>query len=164
MKGTGVFLLASIMMVFLSGLALAQQPQTVVFKTDINFKQEQLARPATGLPATGEGVGAGVFVLSADRTKLDYAITFVGLSGPALVAHFHSPGNFGESVGVVKDICGPCPDATIISGTWSTTDTRQALTPTDIDNLLKGRVYVNLHTGMNPGGEVRGQVIPITAK
>ncbi|HET6272204.1 MAG TPA: T9SS type A sorting domain-containing protein, partial [Bacteroidota bacterium] len=43
------------------------------------------------------------------------------------------------------------------TGVWRNTDT-QALTDSMVSQLLKGRIYVNLHTAANPGGEIRGQV------
>jgi hypothetical protein len=35
-----------------------------------------------------------------------------------------------------------------------------ALSPAQVADVLAGKWYVNLHTAANPGGEVRGQVMP----
>jgi hypothetical protein len=34
------------------------------------------------------------------------------------------------------------------------------LTPEQLANVIDGRTYVNVHTGANPGGEIRGQILP----
>jgi hypothetical protein len=147
------------------GLA-QQQPRPVIFTADINFAQELLARPST---STSTGVGAAVLVLSADRESVSYVFSFTGLTGPVLAAHFHAAGNFGQNASVVRNLCGtsgapPCEEGKLITGTWSKSDMNQPLTDALIDALLAGQVYLNLHTQANPGGELRGQVIPISAK
>src|SRR5262249_59684965 len=42
-------------------------------------------------------------------------------------------------------------------GTWSPADA-SPLTPALITELFKDGIYFNVHTGANPGGEIRGQV------
>jgi hypothetical protein len=148
-----------------AGSAL-QQARPVILTATVDFSQELHARPSTS-PSTG--VGAAVIVLSADRQSASYAFSFTGLTGPALVAHFHGAANFGANASVARDLCGtpatpPCQEGRLITGTWSKTDMSQPLTDALIDALLAGQVYLNIHTQANPGGELRGQVIPISPK
>jgi len=122
--------------------------------------------PATGLafmatidgsqevpPVTTTASGTGGFILNASGTQLNYTITFNGLTPTA--AHFHN-GVAGVAAGVVKNL-------TIVNGTaagvWSSTDATQPLTDSMLVELLRGRLYVNAHTSVNPGGEIRGQVL-----
>jgi hypothetical protein len=164
-----LFLFACLIIVFVGGVALSQQPaKPVVLTADVNFGQEVLANPST---MASTGVGSAVFVLSADRTKVDYAVTFVGLSSPIRFAHLHSTstGSFGVNGGVRRDLCGTsatpaCTEGTLYTGTWSKTDMTQALTDERITELLAGQFYVNVHTMNNGGGEIRGQVVPISPK
>jgi hypothetical protein len=44
-----------------------------------------------------------------------------------------------------------------ISGVWKPTDA-SPLTAALMTELLKGNLYVNVHTALNPGGEIRGQI------
>ena len=37
---------------------------------------------------------------------------------------------------------------------------QQSLTQAQAADLMAGRWYLNIHTAANPGGEIRGQVVP----
>jgi hypothetical protein len=50
-------------------------------------------------------------------------------------------------------------DGTTASGVWTIYDD-QPLTKEMMAELIKGNIYVNIHTPDNPGGEIRGQVNP----
>jgi hypothetical protein len=134
----------------------AQNARPVVFSAHLTASQE------APNPPTSAGIGAGVFVLSADHTHLDYAFSFAGLTSPVILAHFHNA-SFGSSGGVVRTICsGACPAAgTLITGTWASTDS-EPLTSAMVTALLQGQIYVNVHTANFGGGEIRGQVIPLS--
>lgn len=97
--------------------------------------------------------GTGVFSLGANG--LHYRITVNGLSGPFTGSHFHQAAP-GANGGVIR---GFTFDGNTATGAWSAADA-QALTPQRIWELLKGNVYVNVHTQQNPGGEIRGQLQP----
>ncbi len=103
---------------------------------------------------TTNATGTGSFVLSSNGTKLSYHITVNGLSGAITGSHFHNA-VVGTSGGVVKNITF---NGNTAVGVWSTTDTNQPLTDLLLSELLKGRLYVNVHTAANPSGEIRGQV------
>ena len=100
-----------------------------------------------------------VLTLNSAQTQVTYEITLSQLSADSLTAaHFHNAGA-GISAGVVKTLDFVDGHA---SGVWSATDTAQALTPELVEELLSGRLYVNVHTNAFPGGEIRGQVIVIS--
>jgi hypothetical protein len=76
-------------------------------------------------------------------------VTFAGLTGPAIGAHFHGPSETGKNAGIAlpfKAVQSP------IQGT-------AALTESQATDLLAGKWYANIHTTMNPGGELRGQMM-----
>lgn len=80
---------------------------------------------------------------------LRWTMTYSGLSGPATMAHFHGPAMPGANAGVAV----PFPNATSPAAGETT------LTPMQIDDLMAGKWYANVHTAAFPGGEIRGQMM-----
>jgi len=98
---------------------------------------------------TTEGKGTMQGTFDTTSRKLDYTVTFSGLSGPSTMAHFHGPAAVGANAPVVVPITG---------GTSSPATGTATLTEAQAQDLLGGKMYVNVHTAANPGGEIRGQV------
>jgi hypothetical protein len=82
--------------------------------------------------------------------KLTWKLSYSGLSGPAVAAHFHGPAETGKNAGVQVPItnAGSSP----VEGSAILTDAQAA-------DMMSGKCYVNVHTAANPGGEIRGQVV-----
>ena len=89
--------------------------------------------------------------LNTTTDTLRYIITYSGLSGPVLAAHFHGPAAPGAEAGVMVPIPGPYHSG--LTGT-------SKITAADAKAILAGRTYVNLHTAAEPDGEARAQVNP----
>ncbi|MBI3951687.1 MAG: CHRD domain-containing protein [Acidobacteria bacterium] len=156
MKGKLLFLLVGVLAFFsLQNVGKAQEPKPVIFKADITVAQEVPA------PTPSLAIGAGVFVLNAERTELAYAVTFTGMSGQVVGAHFHGPAAMGVAAGVKRTICAPCESGKLITGVWSSMD-MEALTPERVQDLLNGQIYFNAHTEGNLPGEIRGQLFPVS--
>ena len=69
------------------------------------------------------------------------------LTGPTVSAHIHL-GQRGKAGPVVLTLCsGPCPDMIV-----------KRIPASVLAAIKKGIAYVNIHTALNPGGEVRGQI------
>jgi Cu/Zn superoxide dismutase len=101
------------------------------------------------------GLGTGSFTLTPHG--LAFNITADGLSGAITGAHFHSsPRGVGGPV-VRGFTAAEFITPTTLAGVWKPTDA-SPLTPALVTELLKGNVYVNLHTAAFPGGEIRGQL------
>ncbi|MCK1341610.1 CHRD domain-containing protein [Bradyrhizobium sp. 38] len=99
-------------------------------------------------PNTSSGSGKAEATYDTEAKTLTYAVTYAGLTGPALGAHFHGPVEAGKNAGIVlpfKTVQSP------IQGSATLTDAQAA-------DLLAGRWYANIHTAANPGGELRGQM------
>ena len=100
-------------------------------------------------PITSDASGTGVAILANDWTELQYSITIEGLT--PIAAHFHNAAM--DSTGdIVKtlDFSG----GSTISGVWTASDS-EPFTPEMLDEFLAGRIYINIHTTANPGGEIR---------
>ena len=119
------------------------------------------------------------------KTKvLQFAYTYTGLSGPAIMMHFHI-GKKGKGGPIVQTICGHpppgnpqlgyskpaisshCPLQTtgFIQGRYKLTG-NQKLTPSmsaqqEEADLMAGKLYINVHTCLNEQGEIRGQIKPM---
>jgi hypothetical protein len=87
---------------------------------------------------------------------LSYSLTFEGLTGPATAAHFHGPAPRGQNAGVLAPI-GEKNPVSPVTGTVT-------LSEDQAKELHAGKVYVNVHTAANPGGEIRGQVAHVSGK
>jgi hypothetical protein len=87
---------------------------------------------------------------------LNYTLTFDGLTGPATAAHFHGPAPRGQNAGVLVPIGDKNP-VSPVTGTVT-------LSEDQAKELHAGKVYVNVHTAANPGGEIRGQVARVSGK
>jgi hypothetical protein len=104
--------------------------------------------PAVNTTATGTLTGT----YNKNTNLLTYTITWSGLSGNVTVAHFHGPALVGESAGPLIDLVVTTNGLNgNITGSTTLTDAVES-------HLLAGKLYYNLHTVLNPNGEIRGQV------
>ncbi|MGZ3275089.1 MAG: CHRD domain-containing protein [Phenylobacterium sp.] len=133
---------AALSMVALFVAAGAARADIVHFAATLTGKDEV---PANASAGTGQVTAE----LETTERTLAYRATYQGLSGPATMAHFHGPAAAGANappVVVVGD------NAKLpIGGSVR-------LTEQEMEDLLAGKWYFNVHTAANPGGEVRGQL------
>ena len=129
------------------------------------------------------GHGAFNARISNDESRIDWELSYSDLEGAVQQAHIHI-GNVGVNGGISVFLCTnlgngpagtqpcPAPPATI-SGTIVAADvspnipaTQQArtqgLNTGEMDELIKairaGATYVNVHSTLWPGGEIRSQI------
>ena len=120
-----------------------------------------LTAALTGLserPTPITNSAAGSAILSLEGSTLNFSINYSNLSGVATAAHFHGPATSTNNAGVLIDLAPFRSGAFGVNGTFSGSIN---LSPTQRDTFLSSRIYVNVHTGSNPGGEIRGQVAPV---
>jgi hypothetical protein len=100
-------------------------------------------------PNSSTGSGRAEASYDTDTKVLTYVVTYAGLTGPVMGAHFHGPGEAGKNAGIAlpfKTVESP------IQGSATLTEAQAA-------DLLAGKWYANIHTAANPGGELRGQMM-----
>jgi hypothetical protein len=124
-----------------TGDALGNAGEQVFLESPIDGAQET---PPSGSPATG----TGRFLIDTSSNTLRYHITFTGLTGVENAAHIHGFAGPGVPAGILYAL----PLGTPKVGTITYLESEEA-------GLLAGLAYVNIHTDLFPGGEIRGQVL-----
>jgi hypothetical protein len=128
------------------GALTAQQPKT--------FKARLSPVPIdVSMQATIAGSGSVSAVLTG--TKLAITGTFDGLKSPATIAQIHK--------GPVKGVRGPNVFDLTVSKTDAASGTLSGsfdLTPIQLADLEKGRLYVQLHSEKAPDGNLWGWLLP----
>ena len=112
----------------------------------VNLKAD-LKASAEVPPNDSKGTGTVTATYDTASKKLSWKGTYKDLSGPATAAHFHS-GEAGKNGGVAIPIA---PATSPLEGSAT-------LTPEQETDLMAGKLYVNVHTAANKGGEIRGQL------
>lgn len=102
-------------------------------------------------PVDSEGFGSASVTFDSESNELSWNIAFSELSGNATAAHFHGPAAIGANAEVQVNI-----EET--SGLSSPMIGSAVLAPEQESSLLNGQMYINIHTELNPDGEIRGQV------
>ncbi len=105
------------------------------------------AQEVPAVMTTAEGVAS--ISVSNDLSQLVYDIVVDGLSGPITGAHLHTGGP-GVAGGVIVNLSDAI-NGNRISGT-------APMNPALLNMMLRGGIYINIHTAANPAGEIRGQV------
>ena len=123
----------------------AARAETINLSGDLKAANEV---PPNSSPATGH-VDA---VFDTTNQELSWTVTYSNLTGPATGAHFHGPSEQGKNAGIIlpfKTVQSP------IQGTAT-------IPANQVDDMLAGKWYANIHTSQNPGGEIRGQLLKKT--
>jgi hypothetical protein len=122
--------------------------------------------PANSSP----GIGTFVATLDTSTNVFTYDVTFSGLTSNVTLGHIHGPAAPGANASPTINFAS-LPGATFTlgatSGTAHGTTTLVAATPIianiNGDSLKKllfaGLTYANIHTTVNGGGEIRGQIL-----
>lgn len=135
-------------------LALAAGPvqaQTFTFTAVLTSGQEP--PPNTN---TSKALGVAFVTFNTETREVCFSISYdeFTLTSAETVAHFHAPAPPGVNAAVLI----PLPPGSPKNGCVTpdlTEDLRR--------ELFRGFWYVNIHTENNPGGEIRGQLVPQVA-
>lgn len=110
-------------------------------------------------PVVTAASGFGWVAVSADNTTITYHVEYSGLSGALAAAHIHT-GTPGVAGGVILPLATSASpmDGTLTSADFSASGSITTFAEA-IAAIKAGATYFNLHTGANPGGEIRGNLI-----
>jgi hypothetical protein len=130
--------------------------------------------PSVSTVASGEFRG----FISRNDDSIDYELTYSGLQGAVRQAHIHVA-QLGVNGSIVIWLCGTatnpgptgtqtCPPSGAVTGHITAANViagsteSQQLTAGDLEEVIRviraGAAYVNVHTSLSGGGEIRGQI------
>jgi hypothetical protein len=101
-------------------------------------------------PTESPGSGHAEFTLERATLKFSWVVTFDKLTSPLTEAVVRGPQKPGTNAGVLFEL-GPKTSTSPIKGSIVLNDGQ-------LEYLLAGRMYVNLHTTKYKDGELRGQI------
>jgi hypothetical protein len=108
------------------------------------------AQANAGAGSGSAGTGFAAITYDDISSLLSWDVSWSGLSGPVIVAHFHGAAGPNANAGVQVNFLGIAPGNPSIGST--------TISVLEAADLLAGLWYVNLHTQALPGGEIRGQI------
>jgi hypothetical protein len=171
-------------------LSTAASRADIVFTANLTPAQEVSAPLFTmsGGGPRPESFGTAMFTLNDAMTQLTMTVTVTNIdvtgnqtpgdtNDNILAAHIHGGAGPGSNAGVVWGFFGNpdndnnpdqfmlTPFAVGVGGTitsiWDAPEGNAGQTLTSqLNNLFNGLCYINFHTNQNPGGEIRGQIVP----
>lgn len=157
--------------------------QATVFQFNASLKQANeigvvgVASPATGIAILSYN---DFGTLSVADDTYDFAMSVFSLTGPATAYHIHGAATTSENAPVRVGLDGAAFTHLVSGGTLLVGGVGLSgafsipATPASAFNaghpamsfleMLRGGLgYVNVHTALNPGGEVRGQLVEVAA-
>lgn len=143
-------------------LQTAEEAQKIVV-----FPQCELLKASVRLCGSNEvdkvkttGKGKGYIYIDSSKEVVSYNIHIKHLSSSIEAVHFHLGGRDANGP-ILKDlVIVESKDAEYyhLKGVWTPNDENQPLTQENLDALLAGEVYVNIHTVKYANGEIRDQL------
>jgi hypothetical protein len=144
-RGLAVVMFAFAALLASGATALAS---TLTFKADLSGGGE-------APPNNSTGKGQVTATLNTDTKTLTWTVTYSGVTGAPIGAHFHGPVSY---VGMTSEENAPIqvgtPGSLVSPFKGSST-----IDDTQMQDLKNGRWYFNLHTPKFPAGEIRGPVV-----
>jgi hypothetical protein len=133
------------------GPRLAAADTLLLFTAVLNGAQENP-------PQASPSQGVAQVILVQNTSTVCYRISYSPLAGNEILAHFHGPAAPSQDAPVLVNISpSPSPLGSPKHGCVS-------FTKPQVKQLKKGLLYINIHSTVAPGGEIRGQVLPARVK
>jgi CHRD domain len=155
-----LFLMGAIALVSLVGVASAEAQIR-------NFTAQLSGANETPGIVTGAG-GVATITLDTATQTVTYRVDVYNMPSGTQASHFHTSGP-GVAGPIVVNFTVPqnISNDFAIQGTATAADLipRQAQGINSWEDFIQaltlGQIYVNVHSAVNPGGEIRGQVVPV---
>jgi hypothetical protein len=125
-------------------LAGALSAQTLTYTLELTGAEEVPAVPVAG-------IGTATVTLNQSTGAVSVSGTYSGMTSAVIAAHIHGSQRRGMNAGVLVNL-------THSGGTSGTFSGSGTLNAAQVQSMLDGLMYLNVHTGTNPGGEIRAQV------
>ena len=109
------------------------------------------AQANAGLGTGSPGTATASIQFDSQSSQLSWNIAWSNLESNVTVAHFHGPAGPASSAGVQVAI--PVSTNPAIGSA--------SLNTAQVQQLFSGQLYINIHSALHPGGEIRGQVLPV---
>jgi len=109
---------------------------------------------AQEVPANNSTATANVTVtLNRTTGAVTVSGTFGTLSSPATVAHIHGPAGVGQNAPALIPLTLPSTTTGDVTGTGT-------MSQVQMNDMMGGMTYVNIHSENFPDGEIRAQIVP----
>jgi hypothetical protein len=164
MKWIKLTALSSILFIaFTSCERTGEEKKTTEFSKNgiiLNYANETPATPQTPTNA----LGTMDITYSKETRTLSYTVNWSGLSGPVTAMHIHGTATPGYVAGIIQNIITSsngifAPGAAFgVTGKVTATLLADGVVVKESD-ILNGFYYINIHTALNPNGEIRGQIV-----
>lgn len=149
--------------------ALSENTELKKANRSVNFTAHLSGSNVITLPNPTEATGQAIFHLSQDGTSLNYKLIVANIENVTM-AHIHMAS--ATATGPVSVWLYPsAPPASPINGPVNGILAEGTITEANfvgplagkpfsalLDSIAIGKTYVNVHTTLNPGGEMRGQL------
>jgi len=110
-------------------------------------------------PTAVQTNASGNATVTIEDKKIKVEGSFKDLSGNASAAHIHGPADENGTAGPLCTLNVPtATSGTISEGTGASSCGDLTLTDAQVADFENGKTYVNIHTGANQAGEIRGQL------
>jgi hypothetical protein len=121
------------------------QAMRTVYTTTMNGANEK--------PDAVNTTATGTAKITIYGREVNYQVSWNNLSSPATAGHIHGPAD-------ANSVATPILFFTNVSGLSGSTSGIVQATVRTLEAIVDGMAYVNVHSGNNPNGEIRGQLAP----
>lgn len=136
-----------LLIVSLVALGAPAWAETIEFQAMLD--QDQAVPAPSPVPEAG---GRAYVTLNTETNEIAWDINYYSLSGDIVAIHFHGPAKPGETGDIAVAIDNTSEMTGKLTGSAK-------ISAEQAQKLMDGLWYINIHTKLNPAGEIRGQLI-----